>query len=443
MDFKELPLLELFTQLQKAGLSLGIGEYYLLLESLEGGFGVPNRQALCRLCCLLWAKSPAERRIIEHYFAQTVPTPIEPVPIEKSSPKPRFLPYISVGAIALTLSLALFGDRHQLPPKSDPTTPSSPGTVSPSPTDFPANSFIRDVADTTVIVWRRYQGEVFLFGSLLGAGGLILWLAEKHPHIISNLLKKRTRPRNTQKTSVSLVNTPLSVEKDEIEQASSLQGQEFLLRNEYLPITQRQMKQKWRNLRLLARRGKATELDLRATIEQISQQGFLLNPIFVPRRCNQIQLLLLLDWDGSMVPFHRLGQRLSETAASEGKLKSVKKYYFHNCPTEYLYEDPYHQQFKDMANFLKDIDSLGTVALIFSDGGALRGGFNKKRIRATKRFLVQLQQKVHSIVWLNPLPLERWQGTTAGAIARIVPMREVSPQGFQQAMNLLRGYTKL
>ena len=96
-----------------------------------------------------------------------------------------------------------------------------------------------------------------------------------------------------------------------------------------------------------------------------------------------------------------------------------------------------------MANFLKDIDSLGTVALIFSDGGALRGGFNKERIRATKQFLVQLQQKVNSIVWLNPLPLERWQGTTAGAIARIVPMREVSPQGFQQAMNLLRGYTKL
>ena len=35
MDIEELPLQELFTRLRKAGLSLGIEEYKLLLKALQ------------------------------------------------------------------------------------------------------------------------------------------------------------------------------------------------------------------------------------------------------------------------------------------------------------------------------------------------------------------------------------------------------------------------
>ncbi|MGK7895404.1 MAG: hypothetical protein AB4372_17730 [Xenococcus sp. (in: cyanobacteria)] len=80
--------------------------------------------------------------------------------------------------------------------------------------------------------------------------------------------------------------------------------------------------------------------------------------------------------------------------------------------------------------------------MIFSDAGALRGGLSPKRINLTTAFLEQLRQEVRYLAWLNPMPKERWQGTSAEEIARNVGMFEVSREGFQQAMDRLRGYGK-
>jgi uncharacterized protein with von Willebrand factor type A (vWA) domain len=248
------------------------------------------------------------------------------------------------------------------------------------------------------------------------------------------------RPNQSKKDSLDIAPLPINLETDEIEQALD---RGFLIKNEYHPLTERQMKQKWRQLRRLVRQGHPTELDLRATLEQISRQGFLLNPVLLPRRSNQTQLLLLLDWDGSMIPFHRLAQGLAETAISGGKFKSVQTYYFNNCPMGYIYGDPYHQQVTAIADFLPKLNSQETVALIFSDAGALRGGFNRRRVAATKYFLGQLQEKVRRLVWLNPLLQERWEGTTAEAIAQVLPMHPASYQGFQMAIAVLRGYSDL
>lgn len=85
-----------------------------------------------------------------------------------------------------------------------------------------------------------------------------------------------------------------------------------------LPITHRQMKQGWRYLRQFSREGAPVELDMEATIQQVAQQGILLNPVLVPQRTNRIELLLLIDRDGSMVPFHHLSQELADTALRGG-----------------------------------------------------------------------------------------------------------------------------
>ena len=214
------------------------------------------------------------------------------------------------------------------------------------------------------------------------------------------------------------------------------------MNHEYFPITPRQMKQSWRYLRRLERSGKATELDIKATVNQISRQGFLLKPVLVPPRINRTQLLLLIDYDGSMLPFHRLADLLVATVQQAGKLGKTSIYYFQNCPLEYLYHDPYHQQAELISQILPKLDAHWTVALIFSDAGALRGGLNPKRINLTADFLEQLRQQVNYLAWLNPMPYDRWQGTSAGEIARLVPMFEVSSQGFQETINVLRGYLK-
>ena len=43
------------------------------------------------------------------------------------------------------------------------------------------------------------------------------------------------------------------------------------------------------------------------------------------------------------------------------------------------------------------------------------------------------------MAWLNPMPQERWAGTTAEAIAQQVPMFEFNRAGLEQAIGALRG----
>lgn len=213
----------------------------------------------------------------------------------------------------------------------------------------------------------------------------------------------------------------------------------FLRQSEYFPITSRQMKQTWRFLRSMIREGSAIELDIEATVQQIAQEGMFLSPVLVPRRVNRAELLLLIDRNGSMVPFHGLSQKLFETAFQAGNLGRVSAYYFHNCPAEYLYSDIYQQVAESIPNILTKFHPTQTLVLILSDAGAVHGALNRSRIESTRVFLEKLRQHFRHIAWLNPVPRQRWFKTTAGQVALLVPMFECSRQEFFQAISVLRG----
>lgn len=212
----------------------------------------------------------------------------------------------------------------------------------------------------------------------------------------------------------------------------------FSKNSEYFPMTSRQMQQSWRYLRRLVREGPPVELDVAATIRQVSCDGMLLQPILRARRVNRNELLLLVDQDGSMVPFHSLSERLAKTAISGGRLASTGIYYFHNCPSEYLYHDPYHQEAEAISDVLAEVHSEYTGVLIFSDAGAARGAFNQQRLDLTIDFLEQLRGQLRYVAWLNPMSRDRWDGT-ASEISKHVPMFELSHQGLNQAIDVLRG----
>jgi uncharacterized protein len=80
-----------------------------------------------------------------------------------------------------------------------------------------------------------------------------------------------------------------------------------------------------------------------------------------------------------------------------------------------------------------------TALLIVSDAGAARGYCDSERILGTGEFLEQLRQVVRYYAWLNPMPNARWPGTSAGEIARLIPMFELSRHGMQASINVLRG----
>ena len=71
--------------------------------------------------------------------------------------------------------------------------------------------------------------------------------------------------------------------------------------------------------------------------------------------------------------------------------------------------------------------------------GAARGYFDQERKARTKEFIQRLEKSIRFFAWLNPMPIVRWEYTTAAEIARMIPMFEMSRPGLNSAINILRG----
>lgn len=206
----------------------------------------------------------------------------------------------------------------------------------------------------------------------------------------------------------------------------------------YWPVSRRAMVYAWRYLRRPVADGPPDVLDLEATVEHAARSGFYLTPVYRRRERNHAHLLLLIDQGGSMTPLHRFSRDLAETATNESTLERVDVAYFHNVPGEYVYQDPHLTQPIEWAQVLARCDRETSV-LIVSDAGAARQSRRLMRIQATTEALFALRCHTPLLVWLNPLPRERWVGTSAEIIARRILMKPMDREGLHQAIHAARG----
>jgi len=442
-----LPLLELFTRLRDAGLPLGVGEYQLVLKALQGGFGLGDRTSLQRLCETLWTKTDEEKRLLDHHFKQLMPPELESVaPSVVESQRLKRFPvrpaYLAVAALLLGTAVAVgvvHLNRQTVAPivvpapgeegEPEPGIPDPPDTpAAPPPEVGPSEG----IATEPVSEWVRWLivGAIALSSSLL----LAWW--------VSRLLLKRSPPTKLAPDKFSTATQAISdeIEAAQAERRSKQHQQKRLLPpSDYLPITQRQMKRSWRYLSRPVREGLPTELDVDATIQRISQQGLFLEPVLVPPRTNRAALLLLVDQEGSMIPFHKLTERLVATAQRGGRFGTTHVYYFHNCPMGYLYRDAICLEEERLEDVFEHLPLRQLSTLIVSDAGAVRQGYSPYRIEKTQAFLTFLYQRVRHAAWLNPIPKERWPNTTAAEIAKDIPMFGCDRPGLDSAIEVLRG----
>ena len=383
--------------------ALGVGEFMLLLEALQTEFGekaLTNIDALKELCQLLWAKSPIEQAILAHHFDLIISQPTLIRPDEEAEEKIDEPPDKPIEPETLP------EPDSKLP---EPDLTATPDEIEPTP--------------------QPEQQEV---------------ARETAEQMMDSA------PSRTFET-----------------QDRELAYQRFLLSTDYLPVTRRQLKQSWRYLRRQVRQGPPAEIDIPATVRRISEDGFFLTPILRPRRTNKAALLLLIDQNGSMAPFHVLSRRLEETVQQAGNLGQVAIYYFHDCPTVVrdgristdLYREhtvtkhPQGLYGRALSDILSEFDLTYTSVLIFSDAGAARSSWDEDRIEATHLFLYQLRSLgVKNIVWLNPMPEDRWDGerleklnrlnpfeNSATVIAELVPMVSMERDGLYRAIDGLKG----
>jgi hypothetical protein len=418
---EELPLLELFIKLREAGLRIGIDEYKLLQKALQAGFGT-DRPSLKRLCQAIWVKSFEDQRSYDLLFEELVPTLETPSPTSSVENKQ---------SSSITKSQTLIAPSESKSPAIPESVDNKPEQVSsplkqatPEPRNNKPDQPISPTANADdSLAQARPDGNETESSNV--------YSSTDSPELTWSSFDLGSKLKTETETETET--------EDEKVGVNLLSMESFMLTGEYFPVTGRQMKQSWRYLRRPVRQGLPVELDLEATVKQIGYQGMLLDLVLVPPRVNQAELFLLLDQDGSMVPFHLLSRQLAETLLHGGRIKEAGIYYFQNCPVQYLYCDRYRQEAESIEEFLLPLRTERSSVLIFSDAGAARGGYSQKRIDLTKNFLDKLKGKIRYIAWLNPMPKESWKDTTAEQINRIVPMFEFSRRGLLDAIGVLRG----
>ncbi len=402
MPPESLPLLELFDELRRqADLPLGVDEYLVMLQALQAGLGVDHHgddhdAALRRLCHILWTNSLQEQKILDYYFDLMLEK-------RRLAAKTRAAGGATGAAPGKAESAIPSGKEQEGKAVAEMSTPVGPsGSAAAGP--------------LTAGVGRPPMG--------VGVGALARAATAAAVASRPDLVVDETQAARAFQAAL---------------QAAPAPTRQFVLAGDYLPVTRRQMKQSWRHLRSLMRFGPRVVLNVPATVQKMAHDGFLIEPVLEPRRANRIEVLLLVDRQGSMVPFHILADRLVESAQKGGRLARAGVFYFNNAPRDRLYLAPALVKARLLPDILSHLHPDRTVALIFSDAGAARGRQVQARVDLTAAFLQHCRSAIRRWAWINPLPQDRWAGTTAEDIAKLIPMFPFSRRGLDDAIDILRG----
>lgn len=220
--------------------------------------------------------------------------------------------------------------------------------------------------------------------------------------------------------------------------SASFLDNDFLFSDKYLPASDRRLKQNWRYLKSRAEKSPGTELDIPKVVRSVARTGFFHQPFFLPEKTYRLHILFLIDHGGSMTAFETLTEHLVSTIRESLQVENTRSLYFHNYPGERLFEDSYHTRSIRLPELLRDIPRHGSMAFVISDAGAARGRVHEQRIEQTIVFLKQLRGRVPRVLWLNPTPAGRWQGSSAGYLSYHVEMVEASEAGFRKLPEKLK-----
>lgn len=215
-----------------------------------------------------------------------------------------------------------------------------------------------------------------------------------------------------------------------------ISGERFVLQSRP-QVSLRSLIITWRRFRIASRTGPKIELDFAATISEQCRCGALVHPILIPARRNQARLVVLMDASPSMAPWRGMNRLLHESIR-ESHLGMGTIYYFYNVPDRFFETETLTQPVSLNSAFEQHGAS---TLLVISDAGAARGSHIRERIKTTCILLEGFAGYWRPIVWVNPMPHQRWKGTSAERIARFpgVAMFELTENGLTQAIDVLRG----
>ncbi len=207
----------------------------------------------------------------------------------------------------------------------------------------------------------------------------------------------------------------------------------------------RNIKVALRRLRKFARLGQPDELDMKGTIKETANKGYL-DLIMQPERRNTIKVLIFFDIGGSMDSHIRVCEELFSAARTE--FKNMEFYYFHNC----LYESVWKDNRRRHAEKLDTWDILNKFGkdykIIFVGDATMSpyeitypgGSVEHWNEEPGAVWMDRVVNTWDSVAWLNPTPQRHWDHTPSISVMREVIKDRMFPltlEGLEKAMKEL------
>lgn len=215
----------------------------------------------------------------------------------------------------------------------------------------------------------------------------------------------------------------------------------------------RQFQMAFRKLRQYSSRvnSESVELNIEDTVDETCKRGGLLTLAYEKPRKNTVKILLLMDSDGSMLPYSKLCNRLFQAVNQANHFKDFKIYYFHNCIYDFLYKSPQCKR-NDWVNtewVLSNLNSEYKLVLVgdasmamselFRRGGNCILGMNNEELGI--EWLKRIRNKYNHSIWLNPISERNWDSvygsTTIQEVKKVFPMYELSLEGLDKGIKKL------
>ena len=197
--------------------------------------------------------------------------------------------------------------------------------------------------------------------------------------------------------------------------------------------------------------GQERVLDVDKTVDETCDNGGLLSLAYEKPRKNTVKVLLLIDSEGSMLPYSRLCNRLFQAVSRSNHFKDLKIYYFHNAIYDQLYTTP-HCKMRDSVEttwVFNRLDSdykvifVGDAAMAPSElyrpgGNAIIGLFNRE---TGMEWFQKFKKRFKTQIWLNPIEKSSWEYTygsrTIHDIGEVFPMFELTLDGLEKGIKKL------
>jgi hypothetical protein len=365
--------------------ALGMDSYIALLDALEKGYGVVGKEELYFVCESLWIQNRKDQTVFRQTFEQYSKLILREIQAQKE---------IEEHKSEVKRSTKAKNDEEDVDDLEEITSDT------PKEKQVNKNDRIKEQDKGNLVTCANIRWE------------------------------------NTLPISATNINEPLSPVR------IAWQGRFKMSDEAYQPVSTWQLQRGWHNLKVKSISQRTDNMDIPRTVRHMAKQGVLTDVFYhksaAERQPNALQLVLLVDFKGSMIAFRSFADRLAESVGRG--IKASRVLFFRNTPFETFYTQPNWTHAVATKDLVLQCSPRETNVLIFSDAGAARGNFSAERMQHTWQFLDELNPKTKNIIWLNPMPQDRWEGSTAEYIARLTTMLEADRFGIEKALMILKGY---